>query len=306
MTHLPHSCINRPTIRIFDEKKEALALQRQASIDIIDSRLTIEQSNDNIELTCELATSCYLNPKTVLITVNYWLTHYTDYFTQEKDWFNQMITSLLQEGPLVRATAGEMTASANKRHMRLQLMIRFAGTDKFYIPLEYYTNEQQFSLPYRFCCLFDTERRCFRTRTTDSLEGNITLSSFNYDAIMTYFYEPSFLIMTAYLLHLMSLVHNTEGQAQSDYLPRYMHSLEAINPNHIDWEKVRFTDSTICPAIEKLPNEIRRLYDALYVTNLDQALINIKHLWEEKASTLESIAYERTKMIHNRFFSTPF
>lgn len=300
------TAISGKTIRIIDEKKEELALQRQRCIDVISSALSIDQSNENIVLVCDLAASFYLEPHYVLLHVNYWLTHYTDYFLPEKDWFNDMIKNLLNESPKLKATSGEIVSSANKRHMRLQIMVRFIGTERFYIPLEYYTSNQYFALPCRLGLLFETGRRCFSSRTADSLDGNITLSAFNYDMIMAYFYEPSFMIISAYLFHLIALLKTTEGQVQSDYLPRHIYSLEAIKYDNIDWDKVCVHNENNNYALERLQQDLQRLYQILYVTNLEQAASNLQKLWEEKASGMKQMIHERKQIIYSRFISPDF
>lgn len=312
------------TTRIFDEKKEqkneagARAIQNHRCVDFIDDRLSLDKSNENIRMVCKLAKLCYMEPITVQVTVNYWMTHYTDYFIQEKDWFNQMIANLLYEVPVLRKTAIPMTIVPNKRLVRSNTMVCFAGTDKMYIPLQEYLdhcrldlalniNAAYLKLPFLLSVLSETERRSFRMRNTDTLEGDICLSAFNYDNIMGYFYEPSFLIITAYVFHLIALTKTTEGCATSDFLPRHVHSLSAIQFDNIEWHRVSVNNnSNDSASLERLQYDLQRLYDILYTTDLNKALCDIDQLWHEKATAMVKMAKERKRVIHSRFLTDLF
>ncbi len=244
--------------------------------------------SDNVRQCCLLGAQLYLNPVAVLHWCHYWLAQYSNYALPEQDWLADLVQGLLYEQPQLRLLASETPPLDNAGHLltRAPQLLCFAGTDRHAIPLEQVLRATQLQVMYPLSHLLLSQHHCFRSRTSDALDGELELGSFVYDSlVLAELYEPSFMIVTLYRMHLCELLHNTGAHCCQDVLPRHMHSLRAIAHETVDWTRVERTHGH---AVTLLQQELAVLHQTLHQTDLHQALAQVSALWTEKAADCDS------------------
>jgi hypothetical protein len=186
------------------------------------------------------------------------------------------------------------------------LVIHFAGSDKRKIPLEYYkclnvlNNANNGMLIHAVKYFMEPSLQCFLNRNSDDLRGGIDLQSFIYDGILDYFYEPSFIIITAYNIFLKMLLFTTGGHSLSDFLPRLFHALKAIEYHYIDWDNVKCLYKNGIEyesRLEILKTDIVKLYNTLHTDDMKKALDDVEALWLEKATWVCDEKVRRTQYV---------
>jgi hypothetical protein len=232
--------------------------------------------------TARLASQLFLWPENVLHICSYWLSQYATYtlHNNEKECFNEMITGLLQKQPRLYLCQYQGVTQQLYNVLRCQGIIQFAGTETHRLPLEHLARGQMPAFFESLAQLVRPEAECFLTRNTDGLDGELELNSFLHNGVLETIVEPSFLVLTCYLIHLHALHDTTCSETTSDWLPRHTYSLRAINeearalipPGHDveKWSRTR--------------RDLERLHALLNTTEFEKASVGIRGMWEEKAS----------------------
>jgi hypothetical protein len=249
-----------------------------------------------------LASQLFLLPENVLYLCTYWLSQYSNYtlVKNEKECFNEMVSGLLRRPPRLYLCANQGPTQHLYNTLRCQGIIQFAGTERHRMPLEYLARGYMTFLIDSLSQVMRPEAGCFLTRNTDGLDGELELSSFVHDSVMEAVAEPSFLVITAYFLHLHALYHTTCSEVAGDWVPRHVYSLRAIN------EEGRA--SIRCGDVEKLGRtraDLERLHDILNTTDFDNASREVTVLWEEKATYCYSQIMVRCDKLNVATSSSP-
>jgi hypothetical protein len=253
------------------------------SLIVVDPLLTREQSKKQLLETCVVAAHLLLYPEYVFNTTMYWLSQYNNflYVEREEETFNDFIAGILRERPSLRLTASEAIAHQSYYRLSYAALLQFVGTPCHAIPLEYFAKHNyDMTLFESLANLVAPHEKCFLSRHNSGLDGELALGAFRYDYVLEHFYEPSFIILTAYVIHLMALMQVTEGHDTMDFIPRHVYSLKAINEDALQQAQC-LSDAQ---RMMTMQHELRQLYKVLNQSNLDLVLRQCFKMWEEKAT----------------------
>lgn len=253
------------------------------------SELTQNERDANLLDCCILCSRLYLWPETVIRIVNYWMDNYSDYLLadREEDQFNTLIGGLLENRPRIEITGSESLANRHSTIIKYQNILQFIGSPYHRIPLEYFFSRHELTLFETLPHLILPEAGCFRQKSTGGLDGELHMASFIYDSVAEYFYEPSLMIIYAYLIHMILLRTSIGARAKEDWLPRHYYSLRALN--EISLERVAcFGDSK---RVEVLKEELRVLRSELMTDDLEKAIVKCCHLFREKATECSELMF---------------
>lgn len=258
---------------------------------IVESVVSEEQSNANLLNCCVLASRLLLWPETVIRIMNYWMDNYSDYLLadREEDQFNTLVSGLLENRPRLEDTGSESLANRRSTNIKYQSVIQFVGSPYHRIPLEYFFSRHELTLFETLPHLILPEANCFRQKTTGGLDGELHLGSFAYDSILEYFYEPSLMIIYAYLIHMIILKTSVGARVKEDWLPRHYYSLRPLSD--VALERVScFSDPQRISVLKKELTELRRL---LATDELDDAIMGCSRLFREKATECFGLMFVR-------------
>jgi hypothetical protein len=241
------------------------------------------QAQTRLVAACTLA-SHLLYPEFIFNTVLYWIVNYNNYtdIEREEQMFGDMIHHLLTKRPTLRLRVASETMHAMHNTYVQPSYVQLLGCGRHAVPMEYYERTFAVSFTEVMQVLNDPQLACFTQRTPVGINGALELSGNIHDGVVEYFYEPSFVIITAYMLHLLFLIRATGGRESCDWLPRHYASLVAIDEcSDAAREWCCLSDPT---RMSELRRELRQLYDILNTSQLEQALVQVRELWEAKAS----------------------
>jgi hypothetical protein len=247
---------------------------------VVDSTISTKAYQRQLCESCVVAARLLLWPECVLSTTLYWVAQYNDYLhvEREEDCFNHFIRGLLRDKPALKLSASEHITHQECTRLSYAGLIQFIGTACHAIPLEYFARQYNTTLFQSLANLVSPEEKCFASRNMCGLEGELSLAEFRYDCVLEYFYEPSFIILTAYLIHLSVLLSLTP--MTNNCLPRHFYSIRAINEEELKNASC-LSDSV---RLESMRSELRILYNILNQADLNKVMNQCQTLWEEKAT----------------------
>jgi hypothetical protein len=250
-------------------------------LDYVDQYTTAEQREARLKATCLLGAHL-LSDVFVRNVVLYWLDNYSNYtdVEREEDMFNEMIHQLLVRRPALKIHVGSGMIHRSCNTFVYPSYIQLLGNGKHCVPAEYFERRYQISFMNALSQLVEPHAQAFTQRVPDGLGGALALEGFVHDSVLEYFYEPSFVVITAYMFHLSTLISLTGGRELCDWLPRHYYSLRAIDEAALA-EANCLGDTG---RMEACRAELRQLYDALHTSDLRHALQQVRLMWEAKAS----------------------
>jgi hypothetical protein len=267
------------------------------SLIVVDTALTEAQLKTQLSETCVVAARLLLFPECVVNTTMYWLSQYNNYLyiEREEECFVDFIRGILQEKPSFRLTASEAIAHQSSDRLSYASLLQFIGTPCHAIPLEYFArHNHDMTLFESLARIVAPSEKCFMSRHTGGLDGELSLSGFRYDYVLEHFYEPSFIILTAFVIHLAALISCTGGRDPMDYLPRHVFSLKAIDEDALQ--------NAQCLSEERMQvmrHELRQLYKVLNQSNLELVLQQCLKMWEQKATyCYQQMFIRRDSLMH--------
>lgn len=257
----------------------------------VNQELTKRERDEEISESCILGARLFLWPESVFHIVHYWMANYNDYnlVEHEEDIFNAMIRGLLINPVRLEISANEGMTHKLSTSIKFNATLQFIGTPYHRIPLEYFASNREITLFETIHAITNPERKFFRQRVAGGLDGELQLSSFQYNSILTHFYDPSLYIMTAYLIHMIVLVNETNALVKEDWLPRHWYSLKAINEESLK-DIICFTDEV---KLASLKNELRVLYRILNIDDIHKAIHDCVELYHKKASDSYQSMFEK-------------
>jgi hypothetical protein len=121
---------------------------------------------------------------------------------------------------------------------------------------------------------------------------------------MNFFYEPSFFVISSYLVYCCDLFYNTDGRDITDYIDILD---EIIEPLKLEFpiECLLKENTNYDEKMTVLLDDIRRLYEIfLNNTHDTEAIIQgLKDLWSEKASYCFTISTVRYLALHKQLYA---
>jgi hypothetical protein len=246
---------------------------------LLDPPSSSETYKRQIYETCITAAQLLLFPENVLNITLYWLSQYNNYLlvNKEEECFNDFISGLLVKKPKLTISVSEGLAHHRNDSVGLISLIHFVGGASHDVPLEYFVNQNQVTLIDSLSRLTQSSEKYFLRRNLCGLEGELSLSGFRYDYIFEYFYEPSFIIITAYLLNMLLLRKITIGM---DWLVRHNYSILAINEENLS-QAACFSDEE---RLKSMASDLRKLHTAINRSDINEAIEFCTELWQEKAA----------------------
>lgn len=245
-----------------------------------------QQRQQAIELACRL----FLLPESVVNIVRYWLANHTDFTidgAKEEDFFLSLVGGLLENPVRLEISGSEALATRQSTQVKYQAIIQFLGTPYHRIPLAYFATCYDFQLLRLFSGLCSTDGKAFQQRVASLLDGDLQMSTLEFDLLMNEYYDPYIYILVAYLLHMSSLINPaiTGCKTREDWLPRHFYSLRALSEEAL--ERIDcFPRDPSGKKTEKLRQELRELYSILAVDDLPKAIECCAAKFEERATLL--------------------
>lgn len=225
-----------------------------------------------------LAAHLFLVPENVARLTHYWVSQYSAPGT-EQEHFLALVAGLLQRPPALYVVASQGVSANALNMLHSHGLVQFAGTETHRLPLEVLARAHMQPAVASLAVLEEPRHACFATCNADGLDGELELTSFAHDDVLAHFFEPALLVLALYLHHLTGLRHATCSEVASDWAPRHLYSLGAIN------EQARA--DIACCAGEKLARtrrDLAALHAALDTPEFEAALQALQDLWAEKAA----------------------
>lgn len=238
--------------KILDAKPRQFSAKSDIVNEFVHNGEAVESKRDNVKVACELAIHLYLEPVNVMSHVLYWLSKYSNYKKPEKFWFNDYIRKLIRYPIQLSFTSSRGIPHVHHTLPKYALLMKFAGGDLHKITTEFYVSNEKALILECLNYITTPENACFCAKNTFGLRGEIEISEFVYDRVMSFFYEPSFYIIVSYLIYVNYMLSSlTCGRDPSDYTkqlaliraPLVDYDIEyvgALNKNNSNYEsKVR-------------------------------------------------------------------
>lgn len=267
-----------------------------------ESREALEKKKENALVSAVWAIEMYMEPVNVMHTCMYWLSQYANYKVPESQWFNDLIDGLIHEPIRFSLNASQGFAHAESKHAKYVLLVHLAGSTLHKIPDEYYIQRDCVQVMECVAHFLLPTNKCFLTTNTFELKGEVELATFQYNRILSYFYEPSFLIITAYMLYVHYLCSLAPREANSSsFLPHIKNIMKPIThcgtPFSLDTKNTNYQEK--CQTFEQ---DLTELSLALQSIEICQIKDNLATLWAKKATYLTDLIPHRFEAIYRQLY----
>jgi hypothetical protein len=289
------------------EKESAVVvskIQRQDfESELVQSVEEWQRKKENVEVTVLLACKLYLDPETVMTTVLYWLSLYVDYSKRQSEWFNSLITGLLEQPVRLDLSSSQGIAHTYSKIPKYTLLMHFAGTNLHKVPSQYFYLHDNAAVLESLAYLIRPENDSFLVKNSFGLKGEIELAAFRYNSVLSYFYEPSFLIITSYLLFVHYLFNLTHGRSLSDFLPTLKIIRKPLKSKRLNFDRLLCLDHNNSNYEEKramMERDLQELALILTETDMKKLLDDLTRLWSKKASYVDEQKVIRRDLIYSQ------
>jgi len=284
-------------VLIFDEELENKKKQEEEAR-LIESRVdyefeyaeneeALEAKRTNAMIAAFWACHCYLEPVNVRHLTLYWLPQYVNYKLPEAEWFNDHITRLMTSPIRLEFTSTQGIAYVHSNLSKYTLLMHTCGSPLHKVPSEYFVHKDAVEMLECLCHFLEPRNHCFLVKNTFGLRGELELAAFQYNRILSYFYEPSFLILDSYLIYVHNLLSMARYRSLAHFLPQMKHITKPIHPDHIQWAQLHALDPKNTNYDEKrrvFEEDMLALYNALSHLEIDTVKNELTALWSKKAS----------------------
>lgn len=271
-----------------------------------ESREAFEKKKENALVSAVWAIEMYMEPVNVMHTCIYWLSQYANYKIPEAQWFNDLIDGLMYQPVRFSLCASQGFAHTESKHSKYTLLMHTAGTTLHKIPDEYFIQRDCIQVMECLAHFLVPTNKCFLTTNTFELKGEVELATFQYNRVLSYFYEPSFLILTAYMLYVHYLYSLAPREANSSsFLPHIKNIMKPITHEHIQWDALLSLDVKNSNYTEKrcvFEQDLVELSHALQHIEMAQIKDNLATLWAKKATYLTDLIPQRFESIYNQLY----
>lgn len=271
-----------------------------------ESREALEKKKENALVSAVWAIEMYMEPVNVMHTCMYWLSQYANYKVPESQWFNDLIEGLMYQPVRFSLSASQGFAHAESKHAKYVLLMHLAGSALHKIPDEYFIQRDCIEVMECLAHFLVPTNKCFLTTNTFELKGEVTLATFQYNRVLSYFYEPSFLIITAYMLYVHYLCSLAPREANSSsFMPHIKNIMKPITHKHIQWDTLLSLDTKNTNYAEKrhvFEQDLTELSLALQHIEIAQIKDNLATLWAKKATYLTDLIPQRFESIYNQLY----
>lgn len=293
-----------------DEKKGKEEEGTDCDVDIVFARSTEEMTQKKKDATVAMrwAADMYLEPVNVMHCVFYWLSQYVNYNLPESQWFNDHIRGLMESPIDLTLSSSQGIAHIHTKLPKYTLLIRMAGSNLHKLPYEYFVqryHEDCVKILESTDYFLKNSKRCFLTRNTFGLKGELDLATFQHNKILSYFYEPSFHVITSYLIYVHLLLRLPHGRQLASFLPRIKHIRKPIENKRIQWDKVLSLNKENSNYAEKravFEQDLIELVQALSHLEVDKVVDEVTALWSKKATYVTDLIEVRRDAIDSQLY----
>lgn len=186
------------------ERRKKMLLERKQRINTHFDFMEESQSVMNIMVICHLGCTLYLEPRTVVQYCSYWMSEYASRSTSPSEWFGGIVRDLLTTLPMLEISCQVGLRYTLDDSAFYPLLVRFAGSEMHRVPHAYFTarDTPNSALLKGLAYVIDPKNRCFLSSHTVGMMSEFFLESFVYNTLLEEFYEPSFLVMTCFMLYV--------------------------------------------------------------------------------------------------------
>lgn len=302
-------------VLIFDEqqeqkKKEDEAQQEEAQRNDIEFEYAetpevMERKKKNAMVAAFFASHIYLDPVNVRYLTTYWLSQYVNYKLNELDWFGDHITNIMIHPVRLEFSSTQGIAFVHANLSKYTLLMQLMGSPLHAIPSEYFVHKDSVELLECLVHFLEPRNHCFSVSNTFGLKGELTLAAFQYNRILSFFYEPSFIIIDSYLIWVHYLLSIPQYRVVTNFLPQVKHVAKVIDPRNIPWERLFSLNTENTNYDEKrrvFEEDMSALYKALSHLDIDSVKNELTFLWSKKASYVSEQVHIRLSSIENRLY----
>jgi hypothetical protein len=172
--------------------------------------ITNDQFKENILASTGLGWNMYLDARTVFQYCLYWMSQYSNSTIKSEWWFNELIEGILHN-PIRIELLSDLgyPSMGDKIAIQYRHLYTFAGSDMHRLPLRIFVSQKNDALFEALNHLTNPVNKCFLYYNNAGLRGEIHLSLFKYVHILNYFFEPSFIVITCFVIYICHLLYST-------------------------------------------------------------------------------------------------
>lgn len=299
------------------------------------SAITMDQLISNVIVSSAFGMNLFLEPSTVMTYCLYQLSQYSNSTIKQEFWFYELITNLLNKPIGVELISDIGFPAITDNLLRYRYLFSFIGSDLNRVPTVIFETQKNDAFFYALSYFEHPDNKCFHNENNGGLRGEIHLSSFNYNHILDHFFEPSFIIITCFVIAIPYLLHGSVHniirpkkpqihkkesyvQLKNELYHHYIPTIEKM-VHSIDFESDKEKPSREQPFkclnraspfyesnLLRLKHDMIRLktimegyINEIYdVTKMKQALLQ---LWTEKATFCSFLKKERLEFVLNKY-----
>lgn len=192
------------------ERRKQLSAQRTIRWNTHFQSIPINLFKQNILAVCQLASYLYLDATTVIQYCFYWLGEYNNREVPSHLLFNDIIHGILNNLPIIEVSGQYGLKYKLDSNSSYCLLLRFVGSDLHRVPHVHFTQRNASSNPDRenpallkgFAYVTNPLNRCFLNVYAPGMRAELQADNFIYNTVLEEFFEPSFIVMTCFLLAL--------------------------------------------------------------------------------------------------------
>ena len=267
----------------------------------------LERHKENAAVSALWAINMYLEPVNVMYSVLYWLSQYVNYKLPESEWFNDYITGLMTQPVRFGLSSSQGIAHIHGRFPKYTLLMHVAGTNLHKLPSEHFVQNDCLEILECLCYFLEPANHCFLTHNTFGLKGELELGTFQYNRILSYFYEPSFLIISSYLVYVHYLVTLPNGRELCHFLPRIKNAMKPIHASRLVWDTLQSLNCANSNYESKrrvFEQDLIALYQALDHLEVERVMKEVTALWSAKATYVSEEIRVRYDTIYAQLYDT--
>ena len=176
-------------------------------------------------------------------------------------------------------------------------MLHFAGSELHRMPNEYFVQQRNQTLLEALRYIIDPLNECFLVRQAYGLRGEVEFDAFVYNRVLNYFYEPSFHILTSYMLYVNYLFDLSEARDMNDFMPVLQHAMRPLRgalTGEVPDACLSAAENSNCAQKRRdYQADLSALHDTLDLGTQEEISAGLLALWQRKASQCAAEAERR-------------
>lgn len=292
-----------------DERKKEEEARYEKRMDVefeyAENAESFEIKRANAMIASYWACHLYLDPVNVMYSTIYWLSQYVNYKLPESEWFSDHITNLMINPLRFELTSSQGIAYVHSNLSKHTLLMHIAGSPLHKIPSEYFVHKDAVEVLECLCHFLEPRNQCFLVRNTFGLRGELELAAFQYNRILSFFYEPSFLILTSYFVYVHYLLSIPHFRHDTPFASHMKHIRKPIEPHTVPWQRLFSLDVQNTNYDEKrqvFEEDLNALCNALAHPDIETVKNELTSLWSKKATYVSEQVSQRLAIIQSQLY----